>query len=191
MPHIPILPPEEASADAKIVYEDFYRRMSFPSPPNFIMTQGHSPAVTRGTWGLVRNVLVLGEIPRWMKEMIFVAISNDRNCRYCTAAHVACCRMLGVDPNLLQDLVKDVNVIADPYLRDILLFALRCSHSPQSLTEEDFDKLRSHNLQKIPNRRNHRHVRSRRLRQHHGRRHSHERRRNVHHHRRMSSTPQQ
>jgi uncharacterized peroxidase-related enzyme len=146
MPHIPILPPEEASDDARVVYEDFYRRMSFPSPPNFIMTQGHSPAVARGTWGLVRNILVLGEIPRWMKEMIFVAISNDRNCRYCTAAHVACCRMLGVDPKLLQDLVKNVNLIAEPYLRDILLFALKCSHSPQSLTEEDFDKLRAHNL---------------------------------------------
>ncbi len=148
MPHIPILPPEEASADANVVYNDFYRRMAFPSPPNFIMTQGHSPAVARGTWGLVRNVLVLGEIPRWMKEMIFVAISNDRNCRYCTAAHVACCRMLGVNPNLLQDLVKDVSLIADPYLRDILLFAIKCSHSPQSLTEDDFDKLRSHNLKK-------------------------------------------
>jgi uncharacterized peroxidase-related enzyme len=148
MPHIPVLRPEEASEDARVVYEDFYRRMSFPSPPNFIMTQGHSPAVARGTWELVHNVLVLGEIPRWMKEMIFVAISNDRNCRYCTAAHVACCRMLGVDPNLLQDLVKDVNVIADPYLREIILFALKCSHSPQLLTEEDFDKLRSHNLKK-------------------------------------------
>jgi uncharacterized peroxidase-related enzyme len=146
MPHIPILRPEEASDDARVVYDDFHRRMSFPSPPNFIMTQGHSPAVARGTWGLVRNVLVLGEIPRWTKEMIFVAISNDRNCRYCTAAHIACCRMLGVDPKLLQDLVKNVEVIPDLYLRDIILFAVKCSHSPQSLTEEDFDKLRSHNL---------------------------------------------
>jgi hypothetical protein len=38
--------------------------MDFPSPPNFIMTQGHSANVARGTWDVVRNVLVTGEIPR-------------------------------------------------------------------------------------------------------------------------------
>ena len=148
MPHIPILKPTDASLDARAVYEDFYRRMSFPSPPNFIMTQGHSPTVAKGTWGVVQNVLLLGEIPRWMKEMIFVAISNDRGCQYCTAAHVACCRMLGVDPLLLQDLVKDVNAIADLRLRDIILFALHCSRNPQNLTAEDFDKLRAHHLKR-------------------------------------------
>ena len=58
--------------------------MSFPSAPNFIMTQGHSPTVARGTWEVVRNVLVSGEIPRWTKEMMFVAISKDRACRYCS-----------------------------------------------------------------------------------------------------------
>ena len=91
MPHIPLLRPEHASKDVIDVYEDFAKRMSFPGPPNFIMTQGHSPTVARGTWDVVRNVLVLGEIPRWVKEMVFVAISKDRNCSYCTAAHIACC----------------------------------------------------------------------------------------------------
>ncbi len=149
MPHIPILPPEEASADAKIVYEELLPPHVIPFAPELPPRRKVILPRSQGAHGdWFATSLVLGEIPRWMKEMIFVAISNDRNCRYCTAAHVACCRMLGVDPNLLQDLVKDVNVIADPYLRDILLFALRCSHSPQSLTEEDFDKLRSHNLQK-------------------------------------------
>src|SRR4029077_4314637 len=102
MSHIPLLRPEDASSQAKEVYEEFHRRMSFPSPPNFIMTQGHSPTVARGTWELVRNVLVSGEIARWKKEMMFVAISKDRQCRYCTAAHIACCRMLGANPETLN-----------------------------------------------------------------------------------------
>jgi AhpD family alkylhydroperoxidase len=37
-----------------------------------------------------------------MKELMFVAISVDRGCRYCDAAHVACCRMLGVNPAVLE-----------------------------------------------------------------------------------------
>ena len=146
MPHVPPLPPSQASPATATVYEEFYRRMSFPSPPNFIMTQGHSPTVVRGTWELVRSVLVTGELPRWTKEMFFVAISKDRRCRYCTAAHLACCRMLGVDSGLLDSLVRDVGSISDPKLRDMTLFAVKCSRDPQRLSAADFDTLRRHGL---------------------------------------------
>jgi uncharacterized peroxidase-related enzyme len=141
--HILPLPPDRATREAQEVYEEFHRRMSFPAPPNFILTQGHSPAAARGTWELVRNVLVGGVIPRWKKEMIFVAISKDRNCRYCVAAHVACCRMLGAQVELL---VKDVSLVPDPVLRDMILFCLKCAREPQSLTTADYDKLRAHDL---------------------------------------------
>jgi Uncharacterized conserved protein len=146
MPHIPILKPNEASEEVKRVYEEFHRKMAFPTAPNFIMTQGHSSTVARGTWEVVRNVLVFGEIPRWIKEMIFVAISKDRGCRYCTAAHIACCRKLAVSPALLEVLVRDVEALPDLRLRDMILFALKCSRDPQSLTEGDYEQLRQHGL---------------------------------------------
>ena len=31
MPHIPVVPPEEASDKVKAVYNEFYQRMSFPA----------------------------------------------------------------------------------------------------------------------------------------------------------------
>ena len=136
----------DASEAVQAVYDEFHRRMSFPAPPNFIMTHGHSPTAARGTWEVVRNVLVLGELPRWIKEMMFVAISNDRRCRYCAAAHIACCRMLGVKPDVLQDLVRDVSSIADVKLRDMILFAVKASKDPQALSDEDFVPLRRHGL---------------------------------------------
>jgi uncharacterized peroxidase-related enzyme len=147
MIHVPLLPPGDASPEVRVLYDDFCQRMLFPAAPNFILTQGHSPTVTRGTWDLVRNVLVSGQIPRWTKEMIFAAISMDRDCRYCAAAHLACCRMLGVDPELLDGLVRDVNAISDPKLRDLILFAVKCSREPQSLTEADYEKLRRNGLE--------------------------------------------
>ena len=144
MQHLPLVMPNEASDEVKTVYEEFHRRMAFPSPPNFIITQGHSATVARGTWELVRNVLVTGEIARWIKEMVFVAISMSRGCQYCSAAHIACCRMLAVPPLLLEDLVRDVGNIQEPKLRDTLLFALKCSRAPQSLTQSDYEQLRQH-----------------------------------------------
>jgi len=115
--------------------------MGFTSPPNFIMTQGHAQTVARGSWELVRNVLVTGTIERWIKEMVFVAISKDRNCQYCTAAHIACCRMLGVDSRLLENLVRDVNSIPNQNLRDMILFGLKCARHPQSISEADCETL--------------------------------------------------
>ncbi len=144
MPRIPILPPDKAPAEVLNVYDDFHKRMAFPAPPNFIMTQGHSLATAKGTWALVRNVLVEGEIPRWTKEMAFVAISKDRGCRYCTAAHIACCRMLGVKPDMLDSLITDPNGIADVKIRDVILFAVKCSKNPQGLLDRDFVQLYEH-----------------------------------------------
>ena len=146
MPHIPILPPDKAPKDVTAVYEEFHRRMSFPSAPNFITTQGHSSTVVRGTWKAVRNILITGALPRWQKEMMFVAISKDRQCRYCTAAHIACCRMLGVKPELLESLVRNIDNIPDQKLRDMVKFALKCSRDPQSVTENDYESLREHGL---------------------------------------------
>ena len=145
MSYISILPPELASKETRTVYEEFYRRMSFDAPPNFIMTQGHSPYVARGTWEVVRNVLVGGEIPRWKKELIFVAISKDRNCRYCLAAHIACCRMLGAEEALNQ-MIRDVSLLPDATLREMVMFSVKCARDPQNLKEEDYDRLRQHGL---------------------------------------------
>ena len=146
MPHIPIVEPNQAPKEVLVVYQDFHRRMQFPAPPNFIKVQGHSGTVVRGSWDLVRNVLVTGKISRYIKEMIFVAISKDRKCRYCEAAHFACCRMLGVDQKLLNSLVYDIEGMTDRKLRDMILFALKCSRDPQKLTEADFQTLRGHGL---------------------------------------------
>ena len=147
MPHIQILPPDKASQSSRTVYEEFYQQMSFPAPPNFIKTQGHSPTVARGTWEVVRNVLVSGKITRWVKEMVFVAISKDRDCRYCAAAHIACCRMLGANSEWMNQLLADPRTIVDVRLRDMVLFALKTSRNPQSLDESDFAMLRAHGLE--------------------------------------------
>jgi uncharacterized peroxidase-related enzyme len=146
MPHIPPLSAEKASKEVNAVYEEFYRRMSFPSAPNFITTQGHSATVVRGTWEAVKGTLVTGTLPRWKKEMMFVAISKDRACGYCTAAHIACCRMLGVKPELLENMVKNLDNIPDPKLRDMIKFAVKCSRDPQALKAKDYESLHQHGL---------------------------------------------
>jgi alkylhydroperoxidase family enzyme len=122
--------------------------MGFPAPPNFILAQGHSLAAASGTWGPVQNTLVGGMIPRTVKEMLFTAIWAYRGCRNCEAAHLACCRMLGVDDEVLAGLTANVEGIDPPKGRVITKFGLKCARNPQSLTAEDFDSLQAFGLPK-------------------------------------------
>lgn len=117
--------------------------MQFPSPPNFITVQGHSEASSRGIWELLKSVLLGGLLPRWKKELVIVAISRERECQYCIAAHTACCTMLGVNAEFM---VRDVVRIPDPVLRDTIQFAMKSARSPQALTDADFVTLRDRGL---------------------------------------------
>ena len=121
----------------------------------------------------MKNNLVLGEIPRWTKEMIFVAISMDRACGYCAAAHTACCRMLGVGPQTLTNLVRDVNNISDAKIRDMILFSIKCSKNPQGLLDSDIAKLLQPRPHDLASHGAYRDIGVRRVREHHCRCHGH------------------
>jgi uncharacterized peroxidase-related enzyme len=146
-PHISPCNPPTAAESAQTVYKEFAAGMGFPAAPNFIRTQGHAPNVARGSWEVVKNILVSGVIPRWIKELMFVAISVERSCMYCAAAHIACCRMLEVNPDWISATAKnELSVIADPKLRDMILFAVKAACTPQTITPSDYSNLRSHGL---------------------------------------------
>jgi uncharacterized peroxidase-related enzyme len=146
MPTLPVLAEENASPAVNALYSDFRQRMGFPSAPNFIRVQGHSPTTAAGTWGVVQNVLVKGALPRALKEMMFVAISKDRDCKYCEAAHTACCRMLGVDAMTIEYAGSAIDQLEPARTRDVIRFAVKCARTPQELSPEDFAVLRGHGL---------------------------------------------
>jgi len=146
MPRTPLVSPQDASPEVGAIYADFASKMGFPGPPNFLQAQGISPTVVKGTWGLIENVLVNGLLPRSTKEMILVAISIQRNCGYCRAAHLACCRMLGVDEETINQLVENYQHLVSGRIRTILNFAVKCANDPQSLTDDDFASLKDEEL---------------------------------------------
>jgi alkylhydroperoxidase family enzyme len=59
-------------------------------------------------------------------------------------SRVATC--LGVDPGMIEWLVRDVTTIPDPVLRDMVRFSLKCSRDPRSLETADYELLTRHGL---------------------------------------------
>ena len=110
MPRFPLIQESDASNEVGQVYRDIQRKMEFPDVPNFIRTQGASPSVLAGTWGLVEHVLLEGCLPRSTKELIFLAVAADRECEYCKEAHTACCRMLGIEESNIIIFLITLNI---------------------------------------------------------------------------------
>lgn len=146
MPSSALTIPDTFSEETETVFGEFRRGMGFPMTPNFMKVQEHSPAAAKGTWGLLQGVLLSGSLPRALKDMLIAAVSHDRKCLYCEAAHLACCRSLGIDAATLQALVEDVESLTPEKVRDIILFALKCARDPQSMTPQDHASLRDHGL---------------------------------------------
>lgn len=148
MPRFPLIHETDAPNEVGEIYREFQQKMRYPDVPSFIRTQGASPSMLAGTWGLVEHVLLEGSLPRSTKELIFVAIAVNRECNYCKEAHAACCRVLGVEDSTIQAVMEGLKGNIPDHTRDILLFAVKCGAAPEELNDEDFASLTRHGLDK-------------------------------------------
>lgn len=146
MPRFSPIPGRVAPPEVAQIYRRFATKMGYPDVPSFIAVQGGSPAILAGTCCVVEHLLLEGTLPRATKELIFLAVAVDRECEYCTEAHAACCRMLGVTDETIEAVRGGLRGGLPERIREILLFAIKCAAAPQELTEKDFGYLRRHDL---------------------------------------------
>ena len=137
---------EDAGEDIGKVFSEFRQDKNTSFVPNFFKTMANSPTAVRGTWDVYRQVGNRGVVPTALKEMIFVVISAARGCQYCESAHLAFCKVLGVDTETMADLVRDMDAIRPVRVRDILKFSVKCGLTPQAVTAEDYAGLHEHGL---------------------------------------------
>lgn len=135
-----------ADADTERVYQEILQVKHIRFVPNFFKTLANGPSVLLGTWSVYRDVGSRGLIEEAVKEMIFVAISAAKKCAYCEAAHLAFCRILKVDPETCENLVRNIDALRPPRIRDIVRFAVKAGTEPKSLTDKDYKGLKKHNL---------------------------------------------
>lgn len=130
--------------EATVLYKQIESGLAVMFVPTFFTTQlSYSIPVAKASWGLVSKVLTQGELPRVLKEMIFVSISNNRKCQYCEVAHLAMCKMLGLGEESREQLVSDINLISPELTKAILQFALKCATSPTTLSDSDYQNIKS------------------------------------------------
>ena len=94
-----------------------------------------SPSLVDTTWQMMRSVLCTGNLDRTLKEMMFVAIANARDCKYCAVAHQAMALQYGLDYGINASVVKDLDNIQPDSTREILKFSVALAQGRGSYSD--------------------------------------------------------
>ena len=121
MPTVRMVEYDEASATVKAVYDDIMAVKGIEFVPNFWKTLASHPPQLERIWTALKAVMVPGRLDPLTKELIAVAVSATNGCTYCINSHTLAARKLGMDDEMLSELMSVVglfnqtNRLADGY----------------------------------------------------------------------------
>lgn len=139
----PILAIEEAqNPKVQEVYDEIVTELGFGIVPNLFKSMAINPALLEANWKRFRATILQGYLPRTLKEMIGIAISQANNSQYALQVHLHGLSALGISEMILTTLVSDFEACPLP-LREkaVIRFGLRSATNPQSLTPEHYQEL--------------------------------------------------
>lgn len=94
----------------KAVFEDIKATRKVAKINNFWRALATNPAHLESVWRHLKAVMVPGRLDMLTKEMIAVAVSATNGCAYCTNSHIAAAQKLGMDPEMLGELMSVVGL---------------------------------------------------------------------------------
>lgn len=148
VPIIKLTPIEEQAASGEIadIFDNIRREMGAPYVGLAYRTMALSSATLTSGWMMIRDFLHRATLPTSLLYMIHYTISSARKCQYCSTNFKFACRSLGIDEEMLEALVHDLDTVAPKRTQEIIKFAVRCALDPQGLTEVDYDRVREQGL---------------------------------------------
>lgn len=110
MPIVEMVEYENAEGVVREVYDDIMATRGIDFVPNFWKTIASHPPTLARTWASVKEVMAPGRLDALTKEMIAIAVSATNNCEYCIWSHGAAARKLGMDDEMLGELMAVVGM---------------------------------------------------------------------------------
>ncbi len=137
MPRLNPIDPERAQGKAKTLLDGV--RKALGTTPNIMRTMAHSPAALDAYLSFGK-ALGGGSLGAKMRERIALAVSNANGCRYCTSAHTAVGKMLGLDEKELAMNLRASS--ADPRVEAALRFARDIVVNLGWMSDQDVQRVR-------------------------------------------------
>lgn len=144
MTYFPLLEYEQLTDEkAKTIYEEIRTELGFGIVPNLFKSMASNPDLLEANWKKFRATILQGDVPRTLKEMVGVAISQANHSEYALRVHLHGLSALGMSEEVLQTLVSDFNACPLPKReKAVINFGLLAATQPQALSEQDYEDLR-------------------------------------------------
>jgi uncharacterized peroxidase-related enzyme len=148
MPKLNLVNDPTVDGHLQTLFEEIKRTSGMPFVPNIMRVNANSTAAAWGVFECGKKLMLEGKLEPALKQLVFVAISAARECAYCEGAHMAWCRMLGVDEETIAKVAAEAEEpsISPPLAREAIRFAVKCALRPREVDEADFAALRAHGL---------------------------------------------
>lgn len=146
MPHIRVIPPEEATGELQTLYEEVRRRRG--SVANVYQIHSLRPDTMETHMGFYLSILYgPSGLSRLEREAIAVVVSRANRCEYCVGHHSEALAKYEKNADLVRRLGQGERP-ADlpPRLRALLDFADRLTRSPQADSKAAVEALREAGL---------------------------------------------
>ena len=144
--------PMRQTAEGDEALERLYREivsMGFgdDAPIHWFTAQSERPDLLQATWTLTRSLLVHGQLPPTLKQMIAMAISIQNRCRYCAVVHTGALQAMGIPDQVIEGCAGDPDLaqIPPPH-RAVLRFALKAAGNANAIDASDYRSLRDSGL---------------------------------------------
>ncbi|MAS33366.1 MAG: carboxymuconolactone decarboxylase [Anaerolineaceae bacterium] len=135
---------EDQVTDAKVqaVYDEIKAELGFGMVPNLFKSMAINPDVLEANWKKFRGTILRGDIPRTLKEMVGVAISQANDSEYALKVHLHGLSALGMSEEVLRTLVSDFDACPLPAReKAVIRFGLKAATNPKELTTEMYEEL--------------------------------------------------
>ncbi|MBI2939622.1 MAG: peroxidase-related enzyme [Chloroflexi bacterium] len=141
MSRVSLVQVQEASGKAKEVFDDIQE--NFGMVPNLFKAYAHRPAILEANWQKYKAVMPGGELPRQLKEMVAVVVSQANGCQYCVNAHTAVLKMMGMSRAGVRLLVENLEAADLPAdTRTVLRLAVKSTREPRAIAAAEIEQLR-------------------------------------------------
>lgn len=144
MAHFPLIEYDDLTDPKSIeVYDEILAELGFGIVPNLFKSMATNPDILEANWKKFRSTILQGDVPRTLKEMIGVAISQANNSEYALKVHLHGLSALGISEEILHTLVSDfANCPLPAREKAAISFGLQAATHPHDVTGADFQNLR-------------------------------------------------
>jgi uncharacterized peroxidase-related enzyme len=143
MAHFPLQEYDQVTdPKTKAVYDEILAELGFGIVPNVFKSMAVNPDLLEANWKKFRATILQGDVPRTLKEMVGVAISQANNSPYALNVHLHGLSALGMSEEILRTLVSDFVACPLPEReKAVITFGLIAATNPQNLTVTDYQHL--------------------------------------------------